>query len=140
MLYAKTVGLKECADIANKYGYTMITGWNGFAYLAEIVDIHTNELIAKGVVKDSDVHFVGDFCVDIKERKFVKVDGHMITVTAKDIMDKLGDKCEIKYMSGIGFRVCLKTSSDYICSLYFKSLDDQFNIQSNSALWPYLVK
>ncbi len=139
MIYAKTVGLKECADIASKYGYTMITGWNGFAYLAEIVDIHTNELIAKGIVKDSNVHFVGNFCVDVKEWKFVKVDSNMITVTAKDIMDKLGDKCEIQYVNG-EFHVYLKPYSNYICSVYFKSLDDQFNIQSNSALWHYFVK
>ena len=139
MMYAKTVGIQDCADIASKHGYVMITGWNGFSYLAEIVDMETNELVAKGIVKDSNVHFVGNFCVDVKEWKFVKVDSHMITVTAKDIMDKLGDKCEIQYVNG-EFHVYLKPYSNYICSVYFKSLDDQFNIQSNSALWQYFVK
>jgi len=139
MMYAKTVGLKDCADIASKHGYVMITGWNGFACLAEIVDMETNELIAKGIVKDSNVHFVGNFCVDVKEWKFVKVDSHMITVTAKDIMDKLGDKCEIQYVNG-EFHVYLKPYSNYIYSVYFKSLADQFNIQDTSALWQYFVK
>ena len=126
-------------DIASKYGYTMITGWNGFAFLAEIVDIHTNELIAKGVVKNSDVHFVEGFCIDVKEWKFVKVDSYITTVTAKEILDELGDKCEIKYVNG-EFHAYLKPYSDYICSFCFKSLDDKFDIQNTSALWPYLVK
>ncbi len=140
MIYAKTVGLKDCADIASKYGYTMITGWNGFAFLAEIVDIHTNELIAKGVVKDSDVHFVEGFCVDVKEWKFVKVDSHTTTVTAKEILDELGDKCEIQYVNG-EFQVYLKVSSNYIWNFYFKSLDDQFNIQNTNIIWPsYFAK
>lgn len=140
MMYLKTVSLQECADIASKYGYAMITGWNGFAYLAEIVDTHTNELVAKGVVKDSNVHFVGDFCVDVKDWKFVKIDNHMIVVTVKDIMDALGNQCKIKYVRG-EFRVRLETPN-YIWEFYFKSLDDQLNIgsASDSGIWPYFVK
>ena len=139
MMYLKTLSLQECADIAHKNGYTMIMGWSGFAYMAEIVDMETGALVAKGVIKDSTVNLVEDFAVDPEIYNFVRVDSHMITVTAKDIMDKLGDKCEIQYVNG-EFHVYLKPYSNYICSVYFKSLDDQFNIQDTSALWQYFVK
>lgn len=138
MLYLKTVSLQECADIAHKNGYTMITGWSGFAYLAEIVDMETGALVAKGVIKDSTVNLVGDFAVDAEIYNFVKVDQYVVTVTAKDILDKFKGKYEIAYGGG-EIQVYLKPVDNYVCSIYFKSLDDKFNIQSNSALWPYFM-
>ena len=138
MMYIKTVSLQECADIAHKNGYTMITGWNGFAYLAEIVNMETGALVAKGIIKDSTVNLLDDFAVDPEIYNFVKVDQYMVTVTAKDILDKLEGKYEIAYVNG-EIQVYLKPADNYICSIYFKSLDDKFNIQSNSALWPYFM-
>lgn len=138
MLYLKTVSLQECADIAHKNGYTMVTGWSGFAYLAEIVDMETGALVAKGVIKDSTVNLVGDFAVDPEIYNFVRVDRYMITVTAKDILDKFEGKYEIAYGGG-EIQVYLKPVDNYVCSIYFKSLDDKFNIQSDSALWPYFM-
>ena len=138
MLYLKTLSLQECTDIAHKNGYTMIMGWSGFAYLAEIVDMETGALVAKGVIKDSTVNLVGDFAVDAEIYNFVKVGQYVVTVTAKDILDKLKGKYEIAYGGG-EIQVYLKPADNYVCSIYFKSLDDKFNIQSNSALWPYFV-